>query len=160
MSAGEPTIAWYLVSAASVAILLLPFAATPLTWVAVELLIRQAKASVSERTFDEEMTDVGLQSRGGRDVPASNNVSVSDSCGRTQSAEHLAEENLPNSSSTALTVIATEGTNHPARKNGNNSETAVNKTDSTVTKERRATKVIKKRVDFWRLNSTMCSLTA
>ena len=46
MSAGKPT-AWYLVSAASVVILLLPFLATPLTWVAVELLKQQASNSAS-----------------------------------------------------------------------------------------------------------------
>ena len=46
MSAGKPA-AWYLVSAASVVILLLPFLATPLTWVAVELLKQQASNSAS-----------------------------------------------------------------------------------------------------------------
>ena len=148
MSAGETTIAWYLVSAASVAILLLPFVATPLTWVAVELLIQQARDSASERIFDEEMTDVGLQSRGGRDVPASNNVSVSDSCGRIQSAEHMAEEDHPNSRSAASTVITNEGTNLSAKRNGNNSETAINETDSAVAKEKSTTEVIKKEGQF------------
>ena len=45
VSNGEARNAWYLVGAASVAILLLPFVATPLTWVAVELVIQRAKAS-------------------------------------------------------------------------------------------------------------------
>ena len=39
---GEPTDPWYLMGAASLAALLLPFVATPLAWVAVEVLRKQA----------------------------------------------------------------------------------------------------------------------
>ena len=39
---GEPTDPWYLMGAASLAALLLPFVATPLTWVVVEVLRKLA----------------------------------------------------------------------------------------------------------------------
>ena len=148
MSAGEPTIAWYLVGAASVAILLLPFFATPLSWVVVELLIQQAKASDSEKAIDEEITEIELQSRERRNPPARKNIVDSDSCDRTQSAEHMAEEDLPNSPSAASTVITNEGTNPPAQMSRSNSATARIEADLAGANERRPSDVLTKEGQF------------
>ena len=70
MNDGETTNAWYLVGAASVAILLLPFVTTPLTWVAVELLIQQAKASAEVAT---DTADTELHSRDKTSLPSRTN---------------------------------------------------------------------------------------
>ena len=67
MSDGETANAWYVAGMASVAILLLPLVATPLTWVAVELLIQQAKASAEVAT---DTADTELHSRDKTNPPS------------------------------------------------------------------------------------------
>ena len=51
---GEPTDPWYLMGAASLAALLLPFVATPLAWVVVEVLRNQADKASSEFSVPTE----------------------------------------------------------------------------------------------------------
>ena len=52
---GEPTDPWYLMGAASLAALLLPFVATPLAWVVVEVLRKLADKSSSEFSVTTEL---------------------------------------------------------------------------------------------------------
>ena len=164
MSAGEPTNAWYLVGAASVAILLLPFVATPLTWVAVDLLIQQARASAPARTSDELATDTAdteLQTREISNPPTRKNGSVSDSGNLTQPSEPVTKEKLAKSPEAALTAVSIKGTISPANMKRHNSETAGNDdvqslhnaspaatADSVLTNERRLTAVLKKEGQF------------
>ena len=110
---GEPTKAWYLIGGASLAILLLPFVATPLSWVAVELFIQQTSASDELAT---DAADIELQYREGSNPSA-----------RPQSAGHVSTEDLLHSPSAASTVVSTERMNPTARLIGNNSKTAANK---------------------------------
>ena len=117
MSNGEATNAWYLVGTASVAILLLPFVATPLTWVAVELLIQQAKASAEAAT---DTADTELQPREGSSPPPRRNTSVSYSFDCTQS-EHVTEGDLPNSPTAVPTMVTIERMSPPAETNVYNS---------------------------------------
>ena len=161
MNNEKPTNAWYLVSAASMAILLLPFVATPLTWVAVELLTQQARDSAPARSSDEvatDTTDIELHYREGRNPPERKNDSVFDSGNRTQSEEHMTEEGgLPNSPYRPASIVATEGTSPSARMISSNSETAVVKefqssldepssiVDATEVVKRRPTALLKTR---------------
>ena len=164
MSAGEPTNAWYLVGAASVAILLLPFVATPLTWVAVELLIQQARASAPARSSDEVATDAAdteLQTREISNPPTRKNGSGSDCGDLTQTSEPVTKENLAKSPDAALTAVSIKGTIPPANMKRHNSETASNDdvqslhdaspvpiADSVVTNERRPTAVLRTEGQF------------
>ena len=52
---GEPTDPWYLMGAASLAALLLPFIATPLAWVVVEVLRKQADNASSNLSLPTEL---------------------------------------------------------------------------------------------------------
>ena len=157
MSNGEAINAWYLVGTASVAILLLPFIATPLTWVAVELLIQQAKASAKVAT---DTADTELQPREGSSLPSRRTTSVSYSSDCTQS-EHVTEGDLPNSPTAASTMVAIERMSLPAKTNENNSEAAgknnvqglhsvspLDKTDSVRAIGRRSTDVLTKDGQF------------
>ena len=155
VSNGETANAWYLVGTASVAILLLPFIATPLTWVAVELLIQQAKASAEVAT---DTADTELQPREGSSPPPRRTTSVSSDC--TQS-EHVTEGDLPNSPTAASTMVTIERMSLPAKTNENNSEAAgknnvqglhnvspLDKTDSVRAIGRRSTDVLTKDGQF------------
>ena len=157
VSNGEATNAWYLVGTASVAILLLPFVATPLTWVAVELLIQQARASAEVAT---DTADIELQPREGSSPPPRRNTSVSYSSDCTQS-EHVTEGDLPNSPTAASTMVTIERMSLPAKTNENNSEAAgknnvqglhnvspLDKTDSVRAIGRRSTDVLTKDGQF------------
>ena len=120
VSIGETANAWYLVGAASVAILLLPFVATPLTWVAVELLMQRARASAEAAT---DTADTELQPREGSSPPPRQNASVSSSSDCAQS-EHVTEGELPNSPTAESTIVTIERMSPPAKTNENNSKTA------------------------------------
>ena len=153
MSNGEATNAWYLVGTASVAILLLPFVATPLTWVAVELLIQQAKASSEAAT---DTADTELQPREGSSPPPRRNTSVSYSFDCTQS-EHVTEGDLPNSPTAVSTMVTIERMSPPAETNVYNSIVAgkndvqgspLGKTNSVRAIGRRSTDVLTKDGQF------------
>ena len=159
VSAGEPTNAWYLMGGASLAILLLPFVATPLTWVAVELFIRQTSNSGAASELATDTANIELQIEEKSIPPARQNASVSDSCDRMQAAEHVTEEDLPHSPSVVFTVDTTERMSPPARLNGNNSETTSNeefqslhdvppKVDAARAIQRRPTAVITREGQF------------
>ena len=62
LGAGEPTDRWYLMGGASVAALLLPIVATPLAWVAVELLVHQAPLHDGASELATNSADMVLQS--------------------------------------------------------------------------------------------------
>ena len=157
VSNGETANAWYLVGTASVAILLLPFVATPLTWVAVELLIQQARASAEVAT---DTADTELQPREGSSPPSRQTTSVSYSSDCTQS-ELVTEGDLPNSPTAVSTMVTIERMSLPAKTNENNSEAAgktnvqglhnvspLDKTDSVRAIGRRSTDVLTKDGQF------------
>ena len=148
VSTGEPTNAWYLMGAASVAILLLPFVITPLMWVAVELLIQQARASGATSELATDTANIVLQVEERSTPPARQNGSVSNSCDQMQAAEHATEEDLPHSPSAVSTVDTTDRVSPPARLNGNNSKTTANEefqSSHDVPPEVDAAEVIKRR---------------
>ena len=157
MNNGEAANAWYLVGTASVVILLLPLVATPLTWVAVELLIQQAKASAEAAT---DTADTELQPREGSSPPPRRNTRVSYSFDCMQS-EHVTEGNLPHFPTTASTMVTIERMSPPAKTNENNSKAAgkndvqglhnvspLGKTDSVRAIGRRSTDLLTKDGQF------------
>ena len=115
---GEPTNAWYLVGAASAAILLLPFVATPLSWVAVELFIRQTRAS--------DAADIDLQYREGSN-PSPSAESTVDTTDRVSPTARL----IGNNSETA------------ANKEFQSSHDVPPEVDAAEVVERRPTAVLK-----------------
>ena len=136
---------------ASVAILLLPFVATPLSWVAVELLIRHTSSSGKLAT-DTVNIELPIEER--NNPPVRQNASVPNYCDRMQAAEDMTKENHPSSLNAVPTVATTERINSFPRLNGNNSRTAANKefqntlavpprVDAVEAKERRPTALLK-----------------